>query len=563
MKILVYKHKVTHQYKSVDILRTVVLTLLVFCSSTAEPQDKVLASSTNAINQPKTPGLTVSHTSSPTSTTSSTGFAVWTAPSLSFIDKNAAPASMPTSVHIYAAKGEYESFQIGIRAPAGGLTNINIVPAALVNANGELIDVTMKTLYREHYVYINKVEWGGTNKSLGPGWYPDGLIPFADPTTGADLTGVLDAVPFALSENQNAAIWVDILVPRAAASGNYQGSLTVTSSQGNVSVPVTLTVWNFTLPVRPGLLSSFSHWRTPTLPIHQELLRNRVAPESVSPSDERSLIDDYGLNATNIGFYSGASYHNCNMSIVPSFSSITNEIAQHQKDLFLYAYSADIEDNCSNLFSTIIEWAKNIHRANTSQLITVCPNPSLFDDGLGSGRSAVDIWVVLPMMYDRCAQYANQAIAKGDEVWSYNTGEQDPFSPKWVIGYTPINFRVQPGFINQSLGLTGILYWEVDHWSSDQWNKVAVSNTSPGEGVLVYPGAEVGLPGTAVASMRLKWIRDGVDDYDYIKLLKDAGQGTFALEISKQVGADWHNWTRDAALLETKRIELGNKLSQP
>ena len=38
-----------------------------------------------------------------------------------------------------------------------------------------------------------------------------------------------------------------------------------------------------------------------------------------------------------------------------------------------------------------------------------------------------------------------QALAKGDAVWSYNTLVQDAYSPKWEIDFDPINFRIQPG----------------------------------------------------------------------------------------------------------------------
>ena len=110
-------------------------------------------------------------------------------------------------------------------------------------------------------------------------------------------------------------------------------------------------------------------------------------------------------------------------------------------------------------------------------------------------------------------------LKKGDSVWSYNTLVQDAYSPKWLIDFDPVNFRIQPGFISQSLNLTGLLYWRVDKWPSDPWNNVNNAGTYssanyPGEGMLVYPGQQVGVKGV-VASMRLKWLRDGVEDYDY------------------------------------------------
>jgi hypothetical protein len=60
--------------------------------------------------------------------------------------------------------------------------------------------------------------------------------------------------------------------------------------------------------------------------------------------------------------------------------------------------------------------------------------------------------------------------------------------------------------------------------------------------------------------MRLKWLRDGGDDYDYVELLKKAGSGEWALEVTRSVGPDWRNWTRDPGELEAARKRLGDVL---
>ncbi len=227
----------------------------------------------------------------------------------------------------------------------------------------------------------------------------------------------------------------------------------------------------------------------------------------------------------------------------------------------LYDYSADEIWKCTNLYPTIKQWAANMHQAGINNLITMAPVPELYDDGPGSGRSAVDIWVMLPILYDKSPSNVQYVISKGDHAWSYNCLVQDAYSPKWMIDFDPMDFRVQPGFINQSLNLTGILYWRVDLWSSDPWNNVYSSSfpTYPGEGMLVYPGATVGIQGVA-PSMRLKWLRDGADDYDYIDLLKQAGQGTWALQVAAGVGANWSQWSRDGNVAEAARVQLGQKL---
>jgi len=75
------------------------------------------------------------------------------------------------------------------------------------------------SLYREKYVYVSSSSpnWGGTNKPLAIGWYPDALIPFTDPETGKSLSGAtLTAEPFDVKPGNNQPIWVDLLVPQAA-----------------------------------------------------------------------------------------------------------------------------------------------------------------------------------------------------------------------------------------------------------------------------------------------------------------------------------------------------------
>jgi hypothetical protein len=482
---------------------------------------------------------------------------VWVAPSLERVGPSDAAGSV-TEVDLYAAKGEWESFQIIVRAPSGGLSDVNVTAPALGGPEF--------TLYREHYVYVStgSTDWyTNRNKPLGPGWYPDGLIPFVDPETGQDLAGAeLDAVPFDLASGKNQPIWVDVFVPRSAAAGQYQGTFTVTSDQGQATVPFRLTVWDFTLPLQPSLKSCILYWNVRRdLAADQELLRHRLMPFTINLDYERSLVDTLGLNATNAGFWSGASGSSGTINPAPSVATFQQAAAQHEPEVHLYNYTADEVGSNTAIFDELKEWARNMHAAGIDNLITMAPLPALYDDGSGTGRSVVDIWALLPKGYVRTESEVKYVISKGDEVWSYNTMLQDSYSPKWRLDFLPINYRIQPGFINQSLDLTGLLYWRADLWSSDPWNDVEVySGSAPGEALLVYPAGEVGLPGV-IGSMRLKYLRDGVDDYEYIALLKQQGLGDWALSVAATVGPDWENWTRDADVLEAARRELGEMLN--
>jgi hypothetical protein len=258
------------------------------------------------------------------------------------------------------------------------------------------------------------------------------------------------------------------------------------------------------------------------------------------------------------------------MSAAPLVADIQAAVALQNPSLYLFNYMADEIDACTGDYATIQNWGYNLHQAGVDNLITMSPVPALFSDGHGA-RSAVDIWTMLPMMYVAAdaSGYVATAKGKGDKVWSYNTLVQEAYSPKWEIDFTPIDFRIQPGFISQSLGLTGLLYWKVDNWySGTPWTDVnnvgqfSPTNNYPGEGQLVYPGADAGLQGVA-PSMRLKWLRDGVEDYEYVELLKARGQGSTALSTAASVGPDWTNWTRSATSLEAARTQLGQLLDAP
>ncbi|MFN7933200.1 MAG: DUF4091 domain-containing protein [Bryobacteraceae bacterium] len=494
------------------------------------------------------------------------GPTVWVVPGLKRVAQTEA-AGTGSTAQIKAARGETESFQIVVKAPAGGLTNVNVSVTDLVGPG--TIPKANLVLYREHYVSVSpgSANWRGTNQPLGAGVYADGLIPFADPATGASLSGAsLSATPFTVAAGANQPVWVDVVVPRDAPAGQYLGTFTVTSNQGNFTGQISLQVWNFTLPMTPSLQSSFAFWVASGQASHAELLKHRLTPLAVPAADQATLVSKYGLGTGNLGYWSGADVGNCSMSSAPSVTQLQNSVKNNQPSLKLFNFTADEIGSCTNLYPQIQAWARNLHQAGVDNLITMTPVSQLLDDGSGTGRSAVDIWALLPLMYQASPSMVSTVQQKGDKVWSANTLVQDSYSPKWEIDFDPINFRIQPGFINQSLGLSGLLYWRVDRWSSDPWNQVNntgqfSTNNYPGEGMLVYPGTQVGATGV-VASMRLKWLRDGADDFDYIALLKAKGYGDWALQLSRTVGPNWTTWTRDANLLESVRNQLGAKLDE-
>jgi hypothetical protein len=480
---------------------------------------------------------------------------VWVEQSMIRVFKTTAPKSL-SSITLYAARNETESYQVVVNGGARGLSRVNLSLSDLVGPGGARITKARMRPYREHYVKVStsSPNYGGTNRPGSRGLYPDALIPFTNPTTGATLNGRLKAANASIPARTNQPYWVDVKVPATARPGSYTGTATVTAAQGTRRVKVVLRVMSFTLPTKPSLRSSFLDWsQNPA--VGRQLLDNKLMP-AWTGSNTATWASRNGLNATNMYFYSGADISTCRMSAPPSLSTLQARATQlRQPGVQLYNYTADEIDKCSGLTRTLQAWARALHKVGAKQLVTMAPTPSLYSDG--AGGHGVDNWVVLPWMYDKSPSRVREAITKGMAVWSYNTLVQDSYSPKWLIDFKPMDFRIQPGMINSSLGLTGLLYWKVNAATSDPWNNVSTFQGGfPGDGQLVYPGAQVGMSGGAAPSMRLKWLRDGVEDYDYVRLAKRAGRGTQALSITRSVGKNWHTWTRDVRALATARLKL-------
>ena len=60
----------------------------------------------------------------------------------------------------------------------------------------------------------------------------------------------------------------------------------------------------------------------------------------------------------------------------------------------------------------------------------------------------------------------------------------------------------------------------------------------------------------------MKWLRDGVEDYDYVQILKELGKTDLAMQISRSVGPDWTNWSRDPGAIDNARLKLGEAIDQ-
>src|SRR5467141_2739413 len=513
-------------------------------------------------------------------TPSSSAFTSWVAPGLVRVGPSDAPGTA-SSISLSGARGETVDTQVIVRGPAGGLTNLNLTASPLTGPSGATIAASNVVLYREYYVTVNgTVPQGGfpsagTNPPLGSGTYAEPLIPFVDPETGAALNGSLKAVPATVAANQNQPFWVDISIPRGALNsppGTYTGTISVTSTQGNVTVPITVTVWNFELPMKPSELSEWTLWNPNTgntvASLAQALMRNKVMSRYDNASAAASDMATLGMNRVGLdgSFYIGMQ---CNggFSSLPTQVQIAAAAATFPTVLALDEYVADELTGCSGAYSKLKTLARNLHASGVKSIATFnAVDPNLQDDGNGI-LPAIDHWVLLTAVQQWPAL---PYTGKGD-LWSYtscNIGFGN--TPEWLIDYPPINERIQAGFLDWMEGAAGVLYYRADGWTSGNaigsWDNLNISacgsgSSNPGDGIFLYPPGPVGSTEPA-PGIRLKAIRDGIQDYEYVQILQNLGQGAFATSVIQPIAASWTNWTHDPNALEGARLQLGQKLNQ-
>ncbi len=510
----------------------------------------------------------------------SAAFPVWVMSSLLRIGQADAPGTT-SSITLPGARGETVDSQVIVQGPPGGLTSVNLSASALTGPNGATIPSSNITLYREYYISVTGTAsyGGGSNAPLSSGTYPEPLIPFNDPETGSPLCGssaALKACNAAISAGQNQPYWIDISVPRGVTNspaGIYTGTISITTAQGNATVPVSLTVWNFELPMQPSELSLWTLWPpasgNTTVSLSKALMRNKVMSWYDVAANAPTDISNLGLNRSGLDSYYYIGIQ-CNGSYgsIPSTSQINAAAANYPSGLGLDFYLADELNGCTADYAPIKTMGLNAHAANRSVKTMMTLNatdPNLYNEG--DGRSAIDHWVLL----DSMQQWPTLPFTGGGDLWSYtscNAGYGN--TPEWMVDYPPINERIQAGFLNWTQGATGILYYRADGWTAGNaigsWNNVDTTACGgglgrPGDGIFLYPPGPIASTESA-PGIRLKAIRDGIQDYEYAQILKNLGQVPTLNSVVLPIATSWTNWTHDPNALENARQQLGQLLHQ-
>ncbi|HEX9051378.1 MAG TPA: glycoside hydrolase domain-containing protein [Anaeromyxobacter sp.] len=483
-----------------------------------------------------------------------------------------AQARQATQASLEAARNEFEAFQIVV---TGRATQVSVEASALGSPEGVIPDVR---LYREDLIDLAQA----SSLDGAAGRWPDALVPDVDDVVGEKR----NAFPFDVGEGESRAVWVEYHVPADARSAVYRGGVKVKTAEGETVVPVKLAVWDFTLPSTASLKTHFG-LESGDLPAGHggvsgddaSALRARYAQlgldhrVSLSAADDvassdldrfdrfyRPLVDGNAPTRLAGARLTSVKYPGDRGSVDDQRAWAQRARAGGWMDR-LFQYTCD-EPPLTCGWGDIAAMSAAAHQADPAFRTLVT---TTIQDADANGVTA-DIDVLVPVVNyvddkggdasrpagDQRAAYDGFLSAPGKELWLYQScmshgcvGAGDGGSPEtaayatgwpsYVIDASAVRNRAME-WLSFLEGASGELYWDTAFaFSHDAWSN-QLDFSGNGDGTLFYPGTPSRIGGATdipVASIRLKMIREGMEDYEYLKLLSDAGDPQMARRVAR------------------------------
>jgi hypothetical protein len=198
------------------------------------------------------------------------------------------------------------------------------------------------------------------------------------------------------------------------------------------------------------------------------------------------------------------------------------------------AYTYWYDEPAPDDYPFVVRGMDLIHRSDPRlrRLLTEQYVPDL------AGR--VDIWTPIFPAFD--VSWARERQALGEQVWWYVcTGPKSPY-PNNFIDHPGIEHRLR-FWMAWQYGVQGDLYWDTTYWTHDtvfppprfqdpwvdpmSYNYAGIIGAwGNGDGRLLYPprGWSEGRPRVEGPTPSIRWelIREGIEDYEYLWMLRDA-----------------------------------------
>jgi hypothetical protein len=519
------------------------------------------------------------------------------------------PALSPSAT-LRAAKNEFESFQLVLLSSGGATQGVSVKLARpLARTTGATIPAKNVTLYVARYYQVG----APSNGEGASGAWPDPLVPDVD----TYYSEKRNAFPLDVPDGESRVVWVDILVPVDAQAGMYAGALEVSvggSAVGQLSIG--LEVGSFALPSTASLATAFGMgWSAPCEAHFGDDTCGSGWDEDRAGAFRVLYLRcalDHRFNISDISYQPpvGASVAPFEKYVLPLVNGtgptrlagakvtavrIDGDPAQfipYAKSKGFYdrtfRYTVDEPNNDSSMWSQFISDGKALHQVDatarmlitsnianatafgaTSQVDLFCPVINEIDDKSGMKYAGDQTGTYKSWL----AGAANRRLWSYQSCMSHGCGEcgdttTDPYANGWpnrVIDSSAVQDRAFP-WIAFKYGLTGELYFDTTNQLSTAWDANGQCKYGgSGDGTIFYPGKPSIIGGShdiPVESIRIKMIREGMEDYEYLVLAaaKDA-QKTRA--IVDGLFSHTYSCAQPASKLEQARSQLFDMLNVP
>jgi hypothetical protein len=464
-----------------------------------------------------------------------------------------APGKSHQGFTITAVRNEYAPFQIVINS----LKGVQEVSVAISDLRGKAASIKgpRTSLFLVENVTVKKSSFPSSQKPgvAGPQAWPDPLVPLGN---------------LRVEELKLRSIWVDLFIPVSTVPDLYKGHVTVASQTGTtIELPVEIDVRDITIPTASTMKTAFGNLSLPTCmskahgllkgsPTYQKaledyywfLVEHRLSPYSIPvdiySKDAGRFLDDPRVTFFVIPMDWGAGKNSkiWNDDEMTRLSQRLDDTGWTGKGAFYV-----IDEPGEDAFADVVKIGKRVHSVNKSfkYLMTTDTGKILFNDTVMK-EASVDIWVSLVrLMSDvKVRKVLFEERIKGKDLWWYTC-----IVPKWrgatfFIDDAATAPRLYP-WMSHLYGIKGILYWAVDNWTHvdcNPWTNTETYPTGNGDGSLLYPDKDFARP---VASIRLKMLREGLEDHELLTLL---GEGL--TRVAERIGGKAINYRPEERLFE-------------
>lgn len=520
-------------------------------------------------------------------------------------------------ISVAGAGNEHVPFQVVITAPIPegwrpkAPDGFFISATDLTSATGKVIPKKQISLFLEHYIQI----YAMSSPIGATGYWPDALAPLTDPFSMQAQYAVVG----------NRPLWIDILVPSATPAGKYSGKLLVLKDGNPVeTLGIQLDVYSFSLPEQTHLITYFNvskgelgsfYNKAPDSPEIDQLSQSYfdflyshrletwfnepLVPEVKVNGD----IAEVKFNDQRYDFYLNkrktkrvileAGPHDLIRQIKaepfsPSFNKVIKSYLTAVDSYFkkhgwndrLVFNSPIDEPNTKKDYEETRKWAQLVHEAAPGVHFLATESPVSDNPDWGTLRGYVNNFCVHGNTLNdpNVRQALLEEQAKGGEATWYISCDQAYPQPNYFID-APAMDPVMVPWITARYHMNGILYWAANFWNQtpDPWldpvtyiSGFDCSNgwVLNGEGSLIYPGdhtkqytGQQNVSGP-VSSIRFELLREGIEDYEYLCLIKDLGDKDFAEKMISDMVVDVSAFSRNVAELYLARKAMAKKIEQ-